>query len=397
MQFFGYFLLMPIVIYLVFNVLYLLLSAVAGRLGKADDVPVSTQPTLIRRIAVLIPAYKEDKVIIDSVEANLLLDYPKSYFDLFVIADSFLPETLQKLATYPIKVITVEFEQSTVQKSIAYALHQLPRNTYDIVMVSDADNHMRPDFLQRINLAFDQGWKVVQGHRVAKNTNTGVAVFDAMNEEVNNHLFRGGQRALGMSASLIGSGMAFVPDAMMHGMSRLQSIGGYDKELEMNLLLDGFHIAYLKDAYIYDEKVQNLAVFERQRSRWIAAQIHFIKFYFTTGFAQLFKGNFHAFNAYLKGLIMPRTLLLAVLGLGVLIGLVFLNIPILVTMGSLLGVLAFTLAISIPGYLWKKISAKDFLLLFQLIFRMVRSLLNIKAASKSFLPTPHGETETKTP
>lgn len=146
MQFFGYFLLMPIVIYLAFNVLYLLLSAVAGRLGKADDVPISTKPTQIRRIAVLIPAYKEDKVIIDSVEANLLLDYPKGHFDLFVIADSFLPETLQKLATYPIKVITVEFEQSTVQKSIAYALHQLPRNTYDIVMVSDADNHMRSDF-----------------------------------------------------------------------------------------------------------------------------------------------------------------------------------------------------------------------------------------------------------
>ncbi|WP_428657814.1 glycosyltransferase [Runella sp.] len=395
MQIFWYLIFLPMAIYLAFNVLYLFLVAIAGRLSNADDISVSTMPGTIRRIAVLIPAYKEDKVIIDSVEANLQLNYPKSSYDLFVIADSFLPETLLKLATYPIKVIKVEFEQSTVQKSVLYALNQLPPNTYDIVMVSDADNHMAPDFLQRINLAFDKGWKVVQGHRVAKNTNTSVAIFDAMNEEVNNHLFRGGQRALGLSASLIGSGMAFVPEAMIHGMSRLQTMGGYDKELEMNLLLDGFHIAYLKEAYIYDEKVQNMAVFERQRSRWIAAQIHFVKFYFKVGIQQLFKGNFHAFNAYVKGLIMPRTLLLAVLGLGVFIGLIFLSIPILTTMGSLLGLLAFSLAISIPGYLWEKISAKDFLTLFQLIFRMVRSLLNIKQAGKSFLPTPHGETETK--
>ncbi len=395
MQILGYLLIAPFVIYLGFNVLYLFLSAVAGWLGKADDEPITKQPDSIRRIAVLIPAYKEDKVIIDSVEANLQLNYPQKSYDLYVIADSFLPETLQTLATYPIKVIEVVFEQSTVQKSVLYALNQLPVGTYDIVMVSDADNHMAPDFLQRINAAFDKGWQVVQGHRVAKNTNTGVAIFDAMNEEVNNHLFRGGQRALGLSASLIGSGMAFEPEAMKNGMSRLQTIGGYDKELEMNLLLDGFRIAYLKEAYIYDEKVQNLAVFERQRSRWIAAQIHFIKFYFTTGIRQLLKGNFHAFNAYVKGLIMPRTLLLAVLGIGFLIGLVFLNIPVLTTMSTLLAVLIFSLAISIPGYLWKKVSAKDFIILFQLIVRMVRSLLNIKQASKSFLPTPHGETETK--
>lgn len=393
MQIIGYLIIAPITIYLGFNVFYLFLSAVAGWLGKADDEPITTKPDKLRRIAVLIPAYKEDKVIIDSVEANLLMDYPETSYDLFVIADSFQPETLFKLAKYPIKVIEVVFEQSTVQKAVTYALHQLPANVYDIVLVSDADNHMDPDFLQRINLAFDKGWRVVQGHRVAKNTNTSVAIFDAMNEEVNNHLFRAGQRALGLSASLIGSGMAFEPEAMKNAMTRLQTIGGYDKELEMNLLLDGFRIAYLKKAYIYDEKVQNLAVFERQRSRWIAAQIHFAKFYFNAGIQQLFRGNLHAFNAYIKGVIMPRTLLLAVLGFGFLVGLIFWNFPVMTVMGAFLGVLIFSLAISIPGYLWEKVTAKDFLTLFQLMVRMVRSLLNIKQASKSFLPTPHGETE----
>lgn len=389
-----YLFIMPISIYLGLNVAYLLLCAIAGRWGGGDDVPLTQNPQKLRRIAVLIPAYKEDKVIIDSVEANLQVDYPRELFDLYVIADSFLPTTLQTLKALPIHVIEVFFEQSTVQKSITFALNQLTHNQYDTVVISDADNHMKPDFLRRINLAFDQGWQVVQGHRIAKNTNTSVAVFDAMNEEVNNHLFRKGQRAIGMSASLIGSGMAFDPKAMIKGMNSLQTIGGYDKELEMNLLLDGYKIAYLKDAYILDEKVQNLAVFERQRSRWIAAQIHFIKFYFKTGIVELFKGNVHAFNALVKSLIVPRTLLLAILGIGFLGGLVFLSLPTITFFGILLSGLVLSLVLSIPDYLLTKVSVKDFVTLFQLIFRMVRSLLNLNKASKSFLPTPHGEVDT---
>ncbi|WP_128547073.1 glycosyltransferase [Larkinella soli] len=378
--------------FLSFNVFYILISAVAGRLGGRDDQPLSRKPGRIRRIAVLVPAYKEDKVILDSVEANLKQTYPFDSYDIFVIADSFRSETLERLAGLPVKVLVVSFEESTVQKSLTKALDLLPENVYDIVLVSDADNHMAPDFLERINLAFDAGWRAVQGHRVAKNTNTSVAVFDAMNEEVNNQLFRKGQRALGLSASLIGSGMAFEPQTMKRNMARIKSVGGYDKELEMNILVEGVKIAYLEDAYIYDEKVQNLEVFERQRTRWIAAQVHFVKLYFKTGVQQLLKGNIHAANAFIKGLILPRTLFLAVLFLGTFVGLVSGSGLLLGTFGGMLTLLMAGLLLSIPGYLWQKISVRDFMTFPMLIFRMIRSLLKIKAAGKKFLHTPHGET-----
>ncbi len=71
--------------------------------------------------------------------------------------------------------------------------------------------------------------------------------------------------------------MAFEPAAMKRGMSQLKTMGGYDKELEISLLTEGIHIGYLDDAYIYDEKVQNLEVFERQRTRLLLrciAQVH---------------------------------------------------------------------------------------------------------------------------
>ena len=377
--------------YLAINVFYLVISAVAGRLGRADDTPITTAVDQLRRIAVLIPAYKEDAVILSSIVTNLQQSYPTDLYDLIVVADSFQPETLLKLSRYPIKVLPVRFEQSTVQKSVSYALNALPENTYDVVLISDADNHMAPDFLLRINQAFEQGWKAVQGHRTAKNTNTSVAVFDAINEEINNNLFRGGQRALGLSASLIGSGMAFEPAIMKQALQQIQTVGGYDKELEMLLVVAGIKIGYLRDAIILDEKVQNVAVFQRQRTRWVAAQLYFIKAYFRIGMQELFKGNWQAFNTLIKSLLLPRMILLAVLGLLAVVSLFGTTSFQFFALG-LLGLLLCSLLISVPASLFHKIKGRDFVVLPSLIFGMFRSLINYKQAGKKFLHTPHAET-----
>ena len=377
-------------IYLVFNVLYLFVSAVAGRFKKPDDSPV-TDSTL-RRIAVLIPAYKEDGVILNSIEINLQQTYPQELYDLILIADSFQPETLDRLAQYPIKLMTVQFVESTVQKSITYALNSLPQNSYDIVVISDADNHMAPDFLFRVNQAFTDGWRAIQGHRVAKNTNTSVAVFDAMNEEVNNNIFRAGQRVLGLSATLIGSGMGFDLPAMKWAMNQTKTVGGYDKELEMLLLSRGIKIGYLHKAFIFDEKVQNIHVFEKQRMRWIAAQVYFIRTYFQMGVRELLRGNTHAFNALVKSLLLPRTLLLVALSLTVLLQLATANYTQLAFSLGMSAVLAVSLALSIPLYLWRKLSVRDVLVFPLLVLSMIRSLINFRKAGKKFIHTPHGET-----
>ena len=75
-------------------------------------------------------------------------------------------------------------------------------------MVLDADNLMETSFISKVNNAFNKGYMAVQGHRVAKNINTRFAILDAVSEEVNNMIFRKGHRVVGLSAALIGSGMA---------------------------------------------------------------------------------------------------------------------------------------------------------------------------------------------
>ncbi|GAB4025281.1 glycosyltransferase family 2 protein [Spirosoma gilvum] len=367
-------------------------------MGRADDRATSTASLTFRKIGVLIPAYKEDAVIIESVTENLKQHYPSDRYELIVIADSFQPQTLTQLAAFPIRVLEVSFEISTVAKAINMALSKLPLGQYDILVVSDADNHMAPDFLSRINNAFEQGWRAVQGHRVAKNINTSVAILDAISEEINNHIFRKGSRVLGLSSATIGSGMAFEPALMKEAMSTQHTMGGYDKELETNIVLSGCKIAYLEDAFIYDEKVAHRAVFQNQRTRWIAAQWQFVKFYFWKGVDEILHGRFASGFKIIQAIILPKILLLGLLLLGLAIGIltpypVLWQIPLV-----LLLVMGVSLVISVPAYLWKRVSVREFLFIPVLLLSFVKALLNIRKAFKRFMHTPHtGSPDAQTP
>ncbi|GAB2588134.1 glycosyltransferase family 2 protein [Spirosoma areae] len=379
-------------IYLIFlgilslNVLHWVVFAIAGRLGRADDRDVMPAPTVFRKIGVLIPAYKEDAVIVDSVSENLQQTYPAHRFELIVIADSFQPQTLAKLAALPIRVLEVSFEVSTVAKAINAALSRLPLDQYDILVVSDADNHMAPDFLSRINTAFAQGWRAIQGHRVAKNSNTSVAVLDAISEEINNHIFRKGSRALGLSSATVGSGMAFEPMLMKAAMTTQHTMGGYDKELETNIVLSGHKIGYLEKALIYDEKVAQKGVFENQRTRWIAAQWQFLTFYFWRGIRELLSGRFASGFKIVQALVLPKILLLGLLVMALIIG---------VLLGKwlapliLLLALSLSLLLSVPAYLWKRVTLKELVLVPVLLMSFVRAVFNMRKAFKRFMHTPH--------
>ncbi len=378
-----------LIAFLLLNVVYLFVCAVAGRLGRADDVELMRLPDRFRRIAVLIPAYKEDAVIIDSIQANLAQNYPADCFDLVVIADSLKPETLETLQTLPVRVVPVVFEKSTVTKAINAGLAAIESDNYEIVAVSDADNHMAPDFLSRINAAFGQGWRAVQGHRVAKNTASGVAVLDAISEEINNHIFRKGTRALGLSSALIGSGMAFDHALMRAAMQGQTTTGGYDKELEMNLLLGGHSIAFLEKALIYDEKVSNADVFQNQRTRWIAAQWQFLTQYFGRGMRGLLQGNWEGAFKILQTLVLPRVLLLGVLGLTTFFGFfggdtLFWAVPL-----SLLAILIGTLFMAVPAYLWQRVRLRDLALIPMLMLRFGKAVLTMRKAFTNFMHTPH--------
>ena len=386
-----------IFIYLGLSAIYILIFAFAGKL-LPDRKTVLKKPARPRKYAVLIPGYKEDNVICEVAMESLKQDYPKDFFDVVIIADSFLPETIEKLKLLPIKLIEVVFDKSTKSKALNKAMDILGDN-YDVALILDADNIMENDFISKINTAFDNGFQIVQGHRIAKNTNTSFAILDAISEELNNHIFRKGHRALGLSSALIGSGMAFDYLLFKKRMSEINAVGGFDKELELTFLRDRKKIEYVEDALVYDEKVQKVEVFENQRKRWLSAQfVYFGRFFFSGLNHLILKGNLDFFDKVIQMISPPRILLIGITGiLALVVSLVQILAPITeifsITYGYwitvfILVVLAFLL--SIPSKFYNRETLNALLTLPKAFASMFLSLFKLKGANKKFIHTQHG-------
>lgn len=304
------------------------------------------------------------------------INYPKDSYEIVIIADSFKNETLVKLSKYPINVIDAKLEQSSKANSVNYALQRI-QEPFHIVLVSDADNVPEANFLYKINDAFNAGYKVIQGQRVAKNSNTSYAVLDGISEIINNHLFRKGANAIGLSASIIGSGLAMDFNLYKEQMARIFTVDE-DRPLQLNLFELGYRIKYLEGALIFDEKVSNAEAFKKQRGRWISSQLFYTKLYFVKGWKMLAKGNVDYFNlAVIHNVVPPRSLMIFFL-LFFAILFSFLSSVLALSWWILFAVFAFTLLLALPSKIFTKQFFFAILYLPQAIFKIIQSVFQRK-------------------
>ena len=376
------------------STLYIFVFSFAGLFYKQ---PAYSGKVKFRRIAVLIPGYKEDDVIVEVAKEALSQSYSSELFDVVIIADSFLPETILKLGELPIKVIEVSFDKSTKSKALNKAMEQL-YSSYDIAVILDADNVMAHDFLTKINAAFEKEILAVQGHRTAKNMNTSLAILDSVSEEINNHIFRKGHRVVGLSSAIIGSGMAFGYSFFKELMSTVKAVGGFDKEIELKMLKAGHLIEYLDDAYVYDEKVQKAEVFSNQRRRWLSAQFHYFRQDFLNSLKDLItKGNVDYFDKAIQFIQPPRILLLGAI---LILGTIFLvinfisnnNLTYSIAWVSVIILCIFSFLFSIPRSFYNLKTLGALASLPKGMILMFGSLLKIKGANKKFIHTKHTST-----
>lgn len=371
--------------YLTYVVGYQFFFSVAGLFPSRKRKVITTRQ---RRFVVLIPAYREDRVIANTAQAALLQNYPPHLFEIVVIADSLQAETLATLHQLPIQVVEVTFEQSTKSKSLNHTL-KLLSNNYDAVVILDADNVMEVNFLQQMNDAMNRGYRAVQGRRVAKNLDTPIAILDGASEDINNQIYGSGQRNLGFSARLAGSGMAFEYALFKEIMTTVDAIGGFDKELELKLTQRRITIGYQPEAQVYDEKVRQGGNFAKQRGRWIAAQFYYAQQFLPTAFMNLIRsGNLDFFNKAMQMILLPRLFTPALLAFGTFIGLIF-NAQLALFCGGLLiaNILAFVLAF--PAYLFQKPYRSALLSIPFALWLQVKSMRYWRQARKRFLHTSH--------
>ena len=338
---------------------------------------------------ILIPAYAEDNVICQTVENLLQLQYPRHHYHIAVISDHQQPTTDHWLAAHVDTLHTPQFQHSSKAKALQYAIrHNTFKAQYAVVL--DADNVVEPCFLSQLCgiCSHLSGKTVVQCHRQAKNHQTPVALLDAISEEINNAVFRSGHNAVGLPAALIGSGMCF-PYRWFAEHVQLLETAGEDKELELLLLEQNYHILFAEHIAVYDEKVSSSKVFHKQRSRWITAQFQCL----FSGMRELPRSignrNVGLIDKTVQQLLIPRSLLL------------------LLCLAGCMGATVYSLAASIKWWalsvllgvsLWLVVPSKyktrrlfQALLSFPaLCYGMILGLLKIDRHNKEFTHTSHG-------
>lgn len=380
------------------STLYVLFFALASLLPKSQKPTAkSQQPTAT--FLVLFPAYHEDAVIVNSVEAFLRQDYPQDQYQVVVISDHMREETNTRLSALPITLLQPAFEKSSKAKALQHAIHSpsaIHQPIFDYVVILDADNIVAPDFLTRLSQTASKQ-EAIQCHRTAKNADNDIAALDGISEEINNSIFRRGHNRIGLSSALIGSGMCFDYEWFKANVSHLDS-AVEDRELEALLLRQRIFIRYAEDIFVMDEKVNSSDNFQRQRLRWMTGQVQALFRMLPYIPKAVITGNINYIDKTIQQALIPRSILLVLVPLFTLLSTLISHLlPITLHPSpltsylwwGLLACLIIAIVIAIPSQLRTRAIFTKAFTLPRLVWRMLTNLLHIKPSNKEFLHTTH--------
>ena len=353
------------------TVLYLGIFSIASLFTRTTNI---NEAKIKRRFIILIPAYKQDHVIEQTVLSILAQSYPQRLFDVTVISDHQSEITNMRLAQYPITLLTPNFAESSKEKSLQYAILNLPEfKIYDIAMILDADNFVDQDFLSRMNNAYESAaTKAIQAHTVSRNRDTAAARLGAIFEEINNAIFRKGHINLGLSASLAESGTAFdfkwFKDSVMKTKSSAEV-----KELESMLLRNQIYIDYFHDILIYGEKVRTTEKLNLQHGRWAAKQIKNLFWNIKYLPGAIFNKQRDLTDKIIQWMLIPRTVLVGIIMVMSLV-LPFIYFTLVIKWWCVGAICLFFFALATPDYLvdemWNKTFLRSPLVTFWAIFNL---------------------------
>jgi hypothetical protein len=255
-------------------------SLVAGGklLGRRKRRPVQTE---LPRIAVVVVAHDEEKVIADSVRSLAAQEYAADRFEVFVVADHCSDRTASRARDEGATVLERSAAGGGKSEAVRFGLtHVVKRGGFDALALFDADNVVHPSFLASVGRRLASGEAVVQGYVDAKNpARTWVAKSSALGFYAIAAVAQAPREALGLSVPLMGTAWAARLDLCEEVLQGLTSLAD-DLEMAALLCLRGVRVAYEPEARALDEKPVQLANAVSQRHRWMQGRWGVVERYF---------------------------------------------------------------------------------------------------------------------
>lgn len=243
-----------------------LLAAAARERFRAGPPAVAADAAI--RALMLVPAHDEEQVIGGTLLAlGQLRPAPSA---VVVVADHCTDQTVELARIAGARVLERDSGERGKGAALAWALAELAPDIarFDAVVFVDADCQPTPNLLTAVAERLAEGHDVVQVDYVVANPEAGTAA--ALRDaafRLRNTIRPAGQYALGLSAGLLGTGMAFTPEALRRRPWQAKSLIE-DAEQHLALVAAGERVAFTTAAAVRSPMPATLEESADQQLRW---------------------------------------------------------------------------------------------------------------------------------
>lgn len=256
-------------------VLYKALPVIVGLFKTKVFAPTEHKHTY----GICIAARNEEKVIGNLIDSIANQDYPLDKLHVFVCVNNSTDGTfdiVQQLAKQyqgTLKITAYNRNEDS-ERTKGYALRYLfdkieedfGRNSLEAYFIFDADNVLAPDYLTRMNEAYDEGNKIVVSLRKSKNMDRNWISFSYATHWLENCLEHRGKSLFHLPCRVQGTGFMFDNELVKDGWKYVSLTE--DRAFASDAVIMGYDITYCESAEFYDEQPYSLKVTLRQRVRW---------------------------------------------------------------------------------------------------------------------------------
>lgn len=241
-----------------------------------EDVPFVT---------LMVPAHNEGKVITQTVEALLALDYPHDRYEIIVINDNSSDNSSELLAKLQAKhkgrnLIVINTDSVTGGKGKSNALNiGFKQSRGEYIAIYDADNTPEKTALRYLvaEITHDPTLGAVIGKFRTRNRNASLLTRFINIETLSfQWMAQAGRWKLFKLCTIPGTNFIMRREIIEH-------IGGWDvkaiaedTEISFRIYLMGYRIKFQPKSVTWEQEPQTLRVWFKQRTRWAKGNIYVI-------------------------------------------------------------------------------------------------------------------------
>lgn len=255
-------------VYTLFWTCYDFLLGVAALFFKSNAI--GSQNTS-KNFIIVIPAYREGPVLLETVEEALKVDYPSDRFQIVVLAQDLTEETLGQLSQFEIEIVITGGLGSKLNALKNWITDKAFQED-DTVFILDADNTIAPNAL-RVASALLAEHDVIQLERKKTEATTPLGILDRWNTYIGLALSNDSRMVLGLNTFILGSGFAVNGRLYQRFVLNAESTIAEDKALDLFLAKDNRSVVFSKRSYVQDSTIERSNAFSDQRARWVGGKI----------------------------------------------------------------------------------------------------------------------------